>query len=1013
MTVPSRNTGQALPLKSLLSIFFLCLLAWDAAAQGPRRNIYHADKHSGLPSDYVYNSVSDRYGYLWLATERGVVRYNGYSFKTYSLSDGLANRDVWGLYLDKKNRVWIRSITNRLGFFRYNRFVEVRHPKRRVVYPKHIVDYRDGIAFISTQPDASGLPDSNYSLFIEKDDSLILTPYRFVRAEISKGAYVESFEGNSIRTYRYQDGKVSLVKECPALGYKYELSGNSFETIFNRTLVQFQLGMDTVTVYMMDSCLVKKIPLRTGDGRRDFAFFADYDDDYLYIKGRFNFYKIDPKKNWSLTPYPLAEFLETDARKQLNEITNFYENAFWGRCYTSRNNGIFLDFGEETKLKPLKPDLSDYACVGRGDTVSYWWSKEMKQIALLSASGNLRFFPCEVKSIGKILSLGPERLLISSQADFYLMSLPERKITLTKMVSENPGAYGQIMTIGLVKDIVQGNQEGSFYATGMWGVKQLKVRNDSIFWKRFINTRYDNVRFNRHTGEIWSYNINTILRHTPGFRDIQIDDSALDKMGIANVEQLLIDTLYGNVIIRDYQNLHLLDLRTRKTTPLLRGFNISESQCLLRKNILVIAGKFGLLFLRIQGYGAFSDPVYYTNLKYCQYETLQDFTVLNNSVFLQTDRGLFTARIPSDADFKQKANAVPYKLIVSYRDTLHDATGKSLALNIIQPGNVVRLDVINPRGAGSIHYRYFLEGISKAWEELSGDEIHLPSLKGGGTYMLHIVAYDDVWTSENLLLLHIVPYWYQTFMWKLIFWLAGFAGLALFIIAIVGITRHYQSRTLERKRATTELELRAIYSQINPHFIFNTLNIALYFIKKKKQEEAHDHITRFSKLLRAYLSSSRNRYISIADEISNLKTYMELQQARFSHIFDYSIRLDGIPQPDKVLIPSLLLQPIIENAIDHGLLPKDDKGNLWISFIRESAGPDILCVIEDDGVGRERARDIQNTGLPKQRSYGTELIGELIELFNRYEKMGIELQYEDRQPPLTGTRVTIRIKKPL
>lgn len=207
-----------------------------------------------------------------------------------------------------------------------------------------------------------------------------------------------------------------------------------------------------------------------------------------------------------------------------------------------------------------------------------------------------------------------------------------------------------------------------------------------------------------------------------------------------------------------------------------------------------------------------------------------------------------------------------------------------------------------------------------------------------------------------------------------------------------------------------ELELNSIYSQINPHFIFNTLNSGLHFIKKGRTTDAYDHIYKFSKLLRAYLASARNRYITLDAEIENLKNYIELQQTRFSHVFDYNIEVHHIDNMKSIRIPSLLLQPIVENAINHGLLPMDGKGYLHLSFVRKEDNV-VECTIADNDIGRKRSKQLK-TGEPERESVGEKLLDELVTLFNEYEHMGIDISYHDKEEPLTGTIVIVKIKNP-
>jgi LytS/YehU family sensor histidine kinase len=230
------------------------------------------------------------------------------------------------------------------------------------------------------------------------------------------------------------------------------------------------------------------------------------------------------------------------------------------------------------------------------------------------------------------------------------------------------------------------------------------------------------------------------------------------------------------------------------------------------------------------------------------------------------------------------------------------------------------------------------------------------------------------------------------------------------LATVIILTRYYSAKANERKQANTELELRALYAQINPHFIFNTLSSAMFFISKNRFDEAYQHISKFSRLLRAYLKSSQERYIKLSEEIDMLENYIELQQTRFENKFDYTIEIENKIPKDNIQIPSLLLQPLLENAINHGLFHKEGKGFLKLQFYQGATNNELICIIEDNGIGRERAKEIKKHSLAQYDSYGTKLTKQLIDIFKQYERMNIYLEYIDKEEPETGTIVKLVIK---
>jgi LytS/YehU family sensor histidine kinase len=181
---------------------------------------------------------------------------------------------------------------------------------------------------------------------------------------------------------------------------------------------------------------------------------------------------------------------------------------------------------------------------------------------------------------------------------------------------------------------------------------------------------------------------------------------------------------------------------------------------------------------------------------------------------------------------------------------------------------------------------------------------------------------------------------------------------------------------------------------MNPHFIFNALSNIVRFIMEERNRAAVAFLNKFSKLLRTTLESSREDYISLEDEIICLKSYIELQHMRFNDKFDFSIVSDDSVDPENTIIPPMLIQPFVENAIEHGLRHKNDKGSLMIRFSRNDSK--ILCEIEDDGIGREKALSLER-GNKDHKSLATFIIKERIEGLNKKFRKKIRLKIIDKK----------------
>jgi PAS domain S-box-containing protein len=205
-----------------------------------------------------------------------------------------------------------------------------------------------------------------------------------------------------------------------------------------------------------------------------------------------------------------------------------------------------------------------------------------------------------------------------------------------------------------------------------------------------------------------------------------------------------------------------------------------------------------------------------------------------------------------------------------------------------------------------------------------------------------------------------------------------------------------------------ELKLMALRSVMNPHFIFNALNSIQYFIAQNDRKNAISYLSTFSKLIRSILNNSVHNKIKLAEELEQIKYYIDLELVRFDNKFDFVLDIDPELDVESINIPSLLIQPYVENAILHGLYNKKERGALKISVYEKDDS--VLFEIEDDGVGREMAMRIRQQNFPKHKSMGTALTEERLKLINAQDVVSFEIVdlMNDSQP--AGTRVKIRVK---
>jgi sensor histidine kinase YesM len=231
---------------------------------------------------------------------------------------------------------------------------------------------------------------------------------------------------------------------------------------------------------------------------------------------------------------------------------------------------------------------------------------------------------------------------------------------------------------------------------------------------------------------------------------------------------------------------------------------------------------------------------------------------------------------------------------------------------------------------------------------------------------------------------------------------------AVTAIRIVNIKKK-QKEEFERKVEMSKIELKALRSQMNPHFIFNSLNSIQHYIFNTRSDEAIKYLNKFARLVRVILNNSEKPTVTVGEDLEALKLYLELEQMRFEEKFEFEVKVDDSVDPDYDIMPPLLMQPYVENAILHGLNPLPHKGKLSIDL--QSKNNFLICTITDNGIGRERSNEIRRT-MPqnKHKSLGMKITEDRLKILNDINRSQLSViitDLKDAQGNATGTQVQL------
>ncbi|MBN8787384.1 MAG: histidine kinase [Terrimonas sp.] len=228
-------------------------------------------------------------------------------------------------------------------------------------------------------------------------------------------------------------------------------------------------------------------------------------------------------------------------------------------------------------------------------------------------------------------------------------------------------------------------------------------------------------------------------------------------------------------------------------------------------------------------------------------------------------------------------------------------------------------------------------------------------------------------------------------------------------IAIEKQKREQEVTRLQQQKA--DLEMYALRAQMNPHFIFNCLSSINRFILNNKMEEASDYLTKFSLLIRLTLQNSEKSFIALENELESLRLYLELEKLRFKSAFDYNISFKNNIDASTVFTPPLLIQPFTENAIWHGLMHKEGKGNLDITL--EADDEILTCEITDNGIGRSKAAGFKSKSAEKNKAMGIQISAKRLALLNRENNGNPSfdiIDLVDSEGYSCGTKIVLKIK---
>lgn len=932
------------PLIQLLTdrpiVWLLCLFL-GLNLQAQNISSYRIDDEDGLPSNEIYQTLQDSFGFIWIASDAGLYRYDGFKFREFS-SRIQNSRSVSHLKLDQSGTLWCQNFTGQiLRVEKDSLQVFYDASAENSQYPAFAIDHSNHVWISSSESikifDQSkklikkidnrsiGQNLSEWLAFQEMDDRVIVVDRSGHFFSIHSSSYQVTTIlapipiGHRNMFFQQKNGVIVFSEESPIRRYHILEIGRT------KLLKQLTIEPDeSALIYYFYKKIGEYTFLGTSNGlwlSRNGGnvkkYFAGMKISDIQLDKEGNYWVSTLQDGIIVLPNPEIEVYETD-NSVLEDKNLYHLSVHDDQLYVGTYSGEIYQHNGKDELKKIQENPNS----------------RFRAIRKIVFHNGVQYIACGPLVIignpplNELAELNNIRDMIILDNRLYFTT-PDRS-GYVDLKSSKPTVH-IIRKKGGKKVIADPNSKQVFFACtdGLFvfqngHLNELKYQNASLFISTFFLQK----------GELWAGTMNDGL-YTADL----------------NLKKLAFTPFY-----------HISGKRVR-------SIYIGSEYCWISTEV-------GLNRIRISD----QQLTIFNKQDGINFIEINDLQELKGSIYLATIRGLIRFPIHSRGN-----NAVkPRIAITGVRiGQQFQENPRQVEIDADQRGFTVSFATTAFRSRGNYHYEYRILNYDEEWKRLSASSpfVSITGLPAGNyTFEVRAVNEDGV-ESEQPATLSIVI--------KSPFYLKWWFFLLLTFV-LIGITAYIfllRIRFLQRKaKAKNRLilsQLTALKAQMNPHFMYNTLSSIQDFIWQNDTKNSNYYLSKFSLLMRKILDASDSSKISLNEEIEILSLYLELEQLRFGSSFVFDMTIDAAIDADHIYIPAMIIQPFVENAIKHGLLHKTGEKKLKVHFsLKEN---ELHCLIVDNGIGRTKAEEIKKRQEAQHRSFATKATQKRIELLSLYD----------------------------
>ena len=954
---------------------------------------------NGLPSSEVYKVIQDKKGFMWFSTNYGVSRFDGYKFTNYSTKDGLPENTVFDIFEDYKGRIWFLTMSFKLCYFENNKV--------------YTYQYNDLIhKCVGAVLPAIG------TLFVDSLDnvSAATLPKSFI---ISQKGVMKEFLNYKLENDKNKSVHV-LNNDKPANVFRALFLGG-LSTSLSRDLPIFEPYRERA--YLRKN---NKFPYKIAFYRMEIAYSKDFLNlKYLTFKDNISNMFVDSRNRlFVCTSNGVVYFtdgnLGSPSIRYLDGIktTSIAEDREGGYWITTSDNGVFYAPSFEVESYNTNNGLinKNITCLEYDKlNKNLYFGYYANYVGKLSEGIINNFLVTNEKSVDTyrvIRSIYKQgaNLFIGTNSLIYLLNEKRNNqitpiSTILEYKKEKPSAY----TPCPLKFIP--SKDSGFWLGGYTKLLKFDKNNKNTFDS--FNTdsivhRCDGI-YEDSKGTVWIGSTDGLWRFYPDRKQNRyinygknipiLKNRILDVKNIPNTNLLLLGTKGFGMLVFDMEKNTVREINADNGL----SSNYVSNLCVDGNKVWASTNK-GISKITFSSLSDFKYSIdIYSKNDGLPSDEINQVLAAEGKLYIATNSGL---AIVDESKLTQNSVAPPIYISsvkVNNRDTV---VAPSYVLPYDKNMLYISFVGLSYKNTGAVKYKYMMEGIDKDWKYTYTTEIQYTTLPHGEyKFVVYAMNNSGVWSKvpANVIFRISPPFW-KTWWFILL--------ICLTVLLLFYVFYAYRMRTVAL-RNNLQLELsknmnKAMSAQMNPHFIFNSLNAIQLFVLKNDPDTSNKYLINFSKLIRMTLNNSQHQMISLADELESLKLFLNIESLRIGADFSYEIVLDDNVDVEIFKVPPMLIQPYVENSIWHGLMHKSGSKNLKLE-IKKTSERMMMFVIEDNGVGREVAAQKKNSN---HKSLGTKITENRLKMMDSLYKCKTSVNFVDmknERDESLGTRVEIEI----